>query len=48
MYLLDHDPRWHYGPQNRPYYVAHGVTLLSRNVTDFQKVPGLRVEDWTV
>ena len=28
--------------------LAHGATLLSRNVTDFQKVPGLRVEDWTV
>jgi tRNA(fMet)-specific endonuclease VapC len=23
------------------------ATLLSRNVTDFQKVPGLRIEDWT-
>ena|SRR5579859_5657913 len=28
--------------------VAQDATLLSRNVTDFQKVPGLRVEDWTV
>ena len=28
--------------------LAHGATLLSRNVTDFEKVPGLRVEDWTV
>ncbi len=27
--------------------LAQGATLLSRNVTDFQKVPGLRVEDWT-
>jgi len=27
--------------------LAHGATLLSRNVTDFQKVPGLLVEDWT-
>ena len=23
------------------------ATLLSRNVVDFEKVPGLRVEDWT-
>jgi tRNA(fMet)-specific endonuclease VapC len=28
--------------------LAQDATLLSRNVTDFQKVPGLRVEDWTV
>lgn len=27
--------------------LANGATLLSRNVTDFQKVPGLLVEDWT-
>ena len=27
--------------------LAQNATLLSRNVTDFQKVPGLRVEDWT-
>lgn len=27
--------------------LAQDATLLSRNVTDFQKVPGLRVEDWT-
>src|SRR3990172_8246609 len=25
---------------------AHDATLLSRNVQDFQKVPGLRVVDW--
>ena len=24
------------------------ATLLSRNLKDFEKVPGLRVEDWTV
>lgn len=24
-----------------------GFTLLSRNLVDFQKVPGLVVEDWT-
>lgn len=28
--------------------LVQDATLLSRNVTDFQKVPGLRVEDWTV
>ena len=27
--------------------LAHEATLLSRNVKDFQKVPGLLVEDWT-
>jgi tRNA(fMet)-specific endonuclease VapC len=27
--------------------LAQGAALLSRNVTDFQQVPGLRVEDWT-
>lgn len=26
--------------------LAHGYTLLSRNLSDFRKVPGLRVEDW--
>jgi tRNA(fMet)-specific endonuclease VapC len=28
--------------------LAHDATLLSRNLVDFRKVPGLRVEDWTV
>jgi tRNA(fMet)-specific endonuclease VapC len=27
--------------------VAHGATLLTRNLVDFRKVPGLKVEDWT-
>ena len=27
--------------------LAHDATLLSRNLTDFDKVPGLAVEDWT-
>ena len=26
--------------------LAHGATLLTRNLVDFQKVPGLRVENW--
>ena len=28
--------------------IAQGAVLLSKNLTDFRKVPGLRVEDWTV
>jgi tRNA(fMet)-specific endonuclease VapC len=28
--------------------VTTGATLLSRNLKDFRKVPGLVVEDWTV
>ncbi len=27
--------------------LTHGATLLSRNLTDYRKVPGLQVEDWT-
>jgi tRNA(fMet)-specific endonuclease VapC len=27
--------------------LAHDALLLSRNLTDFRKVPGLRVDDWT-
>lgn len=27
--------------------LAAGATLLSRNLRDFSRVPGLRVEDWT-
>ena len=26
--------------------IAHGALLLSRNLVDFEKVPGLRVENW--
>ena len=26
--------------------LAHDATVLTRNVVDFQKVPGLRVENW--
>ena len=28
--------------------IAHDGLLVSKNLTDFRKVPGLRVEDWTV
>lgn len=28
--------------------LAHDATLITRNVSDFRKVSGLRVEDWTV
>jgi tRNA(fMet)-specific endonuclease VapC len=27
--------------------LIQGYTVLSRNVVDFEKVPGLRIEDWT-
>lgn len=27
--------------------LVHRYTLLSRNLVDFQKVPGLVIEDWT-
>jgi tRNA(fMet)-specific endonuclease VapC len=27
--------------------LAHGATLLSRNLVDFKKFPDLEVEDWT-
>lgn len=27
--------------------IANDATLLSRNLTDFRKIPGLKVEDWT-
>ena len=27
--------------------LAHDATLLSRNLRDFERIPGLKVEDWT-
>jgi tRNA(fMet)-specific endonuclease VapC len=28
--------------------LANDATLLTRNLSDFRKIPGLRIEDWTV
>lgn len=28
--------------------LAHGAILLTRNSRDFQRVPGLMIEDWTI
>ena len=28
--------------------LANDATLLRRNLSDFRKVPGLKVEDWTL
>ena len=28
--------------------IAQDAVLVSMNLTDFRKVPGLRVEDWTI
>jgi len=28
--------------------LAQNATLLTRNLSDFRKVPGLKVEDWTL
>jgi tRNA(fMet)-specific endonuclease VapC len=27
---------------------VHSMTLLTKNTLDFERVPGLRFEDWTV
>ena len=27
--------------------IANDATLLTRNVVDFQRIPNLRIEDWT-
>jgi tRNA(fMet)-specific endonuclease VapC len=27
--------------------LAHGATLVTRNVQDFQRISGLMIEDWT-
>jgi tRNA(fMet)-specific endonuclease VapC len=27
--------------------ISSGLTLLTRNTVDFERVPGLRIEDWT-
>ncbi len=28
--------------------LTHDATLLSKNLSDFRKVPGLKVADWTL
>ncbi|MGO9915763.1 MAG: type II toxin-antitoxin system VapC family toxin [Isosphaeraceae bacterium] len=28
--------------------LTHDATLLSKNLSDFRKVPGLKVVDWTL
>jgi len=28
--------------------IANNMTLLTRNTVDFERVPGLRIEDWTL
>jgi tRNA(fMet)-specific endonuclease VapC len=28
--------------------IVHDATLLTRNLVDFRKVPGLKAEDWTI
>lgn len=28
--------------------LTHGGTLLSRNLKDFEKVPGLTIQDWSI
>ncbi|MDA1013249.1 MAG: type II toxin-antitoxin system VapC family toxin [Planctomycetota bacterium] len=28
--------------------ISHDFTVLTRNLVDFEKVPGLQVEDWTI
>jgi len=28
--------------------LSRGFTVLSRNLVDFEQVPGLAVEDWTI
>jgi len=30
------------------FVLAQDATLLTKNLSDFRKVPGLKVEDWTL
>jgi tRNA(fMet)-specific endonuclease VapC len=28
--------------------IAHNLTLVTHNTRDFEKIPGLRLEDWLI
>jgi tRNA(fMet)-specific endonuclease VapC len=46
-----HDSRVRIGTMDRriaAIALANGATVLTRNTSDFSRVPNLRVEDWSV
>ena len=43
------DSHRNHGPQDRCHRVlVKDATLLTRNLVDFRKIPGLKAEDWTI